>query len=185
MNLYKLIILAIILITFSSWSTRLVKTSKYKSTHKSKKKIDKKQNHTQKHSSNTSELNRLYGFYEMWRGTSYKLGGLSVSGVDCSGFIQNAFKSVYNLKIPRTTKEQLYFGKKISKYQLRTGDVVFFKTAYNTRHVGIYLENNTFMHASTSKGVTISSLNNDYWRNHYYMSRRFVKGTRVFRGTLK
>ena len=155
----------------------MAKTSKHKSTihHKSKKQSPKKAVHTKKHSSNSLELNRLYGFYEIWRGTSYKLGGLSVSGVDCSGFIQNAFKSVYNLKIPRTTKEQMYFGKKISKYQLSTGDVVFFKTGYNTRHVGIYLEKNTFMHASTSKGVTISSLSNDYWKNKYYMSRKFVK----------
>ena len=92
------------------------------------------------------------------KGVRYKYGGNSKNGIDCSAFIQRAYNTSYNIKIPRTTKYQSKIGREIRKNQLKTGDLVFFKTGYNTRHVGIYTNNGKFMHASTKKGVIISTL---------------------------
>jgi len=120
----------------------------------------------------SSDLNRLYTQYRAWKGTPYQYGGLSLKGVDCSGFVLNAYKEVYGLRLPRSTKDQVKKGRLVYRYELRTGDLLFFKTGWNVRHVGIYLENGKFMHASDSKGVTIASINNPYWKKHYWQTRR-------------
>ena len=116
--------------------------------------------------------NKLFKFYSQWKGVKYKYGGTSKKGIDCSAFIQKAYNTTYNIKIPRTTKYQSRIGREISKNQLQTGDLVFFKTGYNTRHVGIYTNNGKFMHASTKKGVIISTLENVYYKKHYWKSVR-------------
>jgi len=107
-----------------------------------------------------------------WKGTPYKLGGLNKKGIDCSGFIFVTFKSTLGLAIPRSTELQAKEGIEVSKDQLRTGDLIFFKTGLFVRHVGVYLGDSTFLHASKSVGVTISSLKNDYWSSHYWVSKR-------------
>jgi probable lipoprotein NlpC len=114
----------------------------------------------------------LYDHYYEWRGVRYKLGGLSKQGIDCSGFVYVAYKSKLGINLPRTTKLQSELGKKVSKKDLKTGDLVFFKTGKITRHVGIYLEENMFLHASASKGVMISRLDNVYWKSNYWKSIR-------------
>lgn len=116
--------------------------------------------------------NKLFKFYSQWKGVRYKYGGNSKNGIDCSAFIQKAYNASYNIKIPRTTKYQSRIGREITKSQLKTGDLVFFKTGYNTRHVGIYINNGKFMHASTKKGVIISKLENVYYKKHYWKSVR-------------
>ena len=120
----------------------------------------------------TSNLDKLYSQYHAWKGTPYKYGGLSLKGVDCSGFVLSAYKNVYKIRLPRSTKDQVKKGRLVYKYELQTGDLLFFKTGWNVRHVGIYLENGKFMHASDSKGVCISSVNNPYWKEHYWQTRR-------------
>jgi len=115
---------------------------------------------------------KLMSQYYEWKGTPYKLGGLSKRGVDCSGFVQITFKNQFSKILPRTTQLQAGVGTKISKSQLRPGDLVFFQTSYNVRHVGIALGNSEFLHASTSKGVMISNLSNPYWRKVYRFSVR-------------
>ncbi|MGA1933528.1 NlpC/P60 family protein [Arcobacter sp. YIC-464] len=117
---------------------------------------------------------QLKEFYQQWRGVRYKWGGNSKRGIDCSAFVQKAYKNSFNLKLPRTTKSQHKVGKYIEKTSLRLGDLVFFKTGWDSRHVGIYLDNGRFMHASTKKGVIISSLNNSYYKKHYWKAKRVL-----------
>lgn len=123
---------------------------------------------------NSSNNNKLYSFYKEWRGVKYRYGGESKRGVDCSSLIQKAYKQSYNIALPRTTKQQAKVGKQIKKSQLKTGDLIFFKTGKKSRHVGIYMKNGKFFHASTKKGVTISRLDNIYFSRHYWKSVRVL-----------
>lgn len=119
--------------------------------------------------------NRLQQHFQQWQGTPYQYGGRTLKGVDCSAYVQNAYKSALGYRLPRTTRTQIKKGKKVSKSQLQVGDVVFFKIAKNSLHNGIYLGNGQFVHASSSKGVTVSELSNPYWRKTYLMARRVVQ----------
>ena len=115
----------------------------------------------------------LYDFYSQWEGVKYKLGGESKGGIDCSAFIRKAFEEKFALEMPRTTLLQSEVGKEISKNELEVGDLVFFHTG-KTKHVGIYIENGKFMHASTKIGVTISDLNNHYFSKNYWKAQRII-----------
>lgn len=155
----------LIVLIFQGCSTR-----KTHSTYKkpSAKPAYKKKSNTTK----SASLKDLYQFYNVWKGTPYVYGGASRKGADCSGFVMRGYRDVYHLNIARSTSKQVKQGRYINKSELRTGDLVFFKTGWNSRHVGIYLENSNFMHASTSRGVSIASLHNPYWRQAYWQSRR-------------
>ncbi len=115
---------------------------------------------------------RILAQHRRWQGTRYRLGGLSQGGIDCSELVYTTFREQFGLSLPRTTQEQVNVGRKVSRSRLRPGDLVFFKTGYRSRHVGIYIEGNRFLHASTSRGVTVSSLDNPYWHQHYWQARR-------------
>ncbi|EHM45700.1 NlpC/P60 family protein [Yokenella regensburgei ATCC 43003] len=95
-------------------------------------------------------------------------------GVDCSGFVLMTFRDKFELQLPRETKQQANIGTRIDKDDLLPGDLVFFKTGSgaNGLHVGIYDTDNMFIHASTSQGVTRSSLDNVYWRKNFWQARR-------------
>lgn len=110
----------------------------------------------------------------LWRGTPYQLGGNSRTGIDCSAFVQRTFTERFAINLPRSTVAQTAVGHKIKKSQLQPGDLVFFKTNWggNNLHVGIYSGNQQFVHASTSQGVITSSLENPYWKKHFYQARR-------------
>ncbi|AQS40683.1 NlpC/P60 family protein [Shewanella psychrophila] len=114
---------------------------------------------------------RLMAFHSEWKGTPYRYGGMSKHGVDCSALVYLAYKDILGKKLPRTTADQKNLGSKVSKGNLKIGDLVFFKTGWSTRHVGIYLGHSKFLHASTSQGVMISTLNNSYWKRKYWLSR--------------
>ena len=116
----------------------------------------------------------LHGVYDSWAGTPYRYGGESKHGVDCSSFVQQTLDQVESFELPRTTVQQARIGLSVPKADLRTGDLVFFKTGHLSRHVGIYMGQGRFMHASSSAGVTISRLDNVYWRHHYWQSRRVL-----------
>ncbi|AKM47833.1 MULTISPECIES: C40 family peptidase [Edwardsiella] len=109
-----------------------------------------------------------------WHGAPYRYGGMERSGVDCSGFVYRTFRDRFAIQLPRTTQEQTALGTRVSRDDLLPGDLVFFRTGRgdNGLHVGIYDTNDTFIHASTSQGVTRSSLGNVYWRNVYWQARR-------------
>lgn len=114
----------------------------------------------------------LHDQARQWRGVPYQWGGLSEDGVDCSGLVYLTFASRLGVDVPRTTAALAHQGRRIPRSQLRPGDLVFFKTGRYQRHVGIYMGQGRFLHASTSDGVRISSLNNVYWRTRFWEARR-------------
>jgi cell wall-associated NlpC family hydrolase len=116
---------------------------------------------------------QLMAFHHEWEGVPYRYGGMSKQGVDCSAFVYLVYKDIWGTSLPRTTEDQSNLGKAVTKGNLKTGDLVFFKTEWSTRHVGIYLSDNRFLHASTSQGVMISRLDNSYWKQKYWQSRRW------------
>lgn len=105
-----------------------------------------------------------------WFGTPYCLGGTSKGCVDCSYFTLDVMSHIYNTTLKRTAAEQYEQSRKISWDELKEGDLIFFKAdgRRNISHVGIYLTNNKFVHASTSQGVTISNLSDTYWQKRLY-----------------
>jgi lipoprotein Spr len=114
----------------------------------------------------------LFGFIDDWFGTRYRLGGTTKKGIDCSALTGALLLAVYGFSVPRTARQQYNVTDHIEKEDLKEGDLVFFNTHGGVSHVGVYLENNYFLHASTH-GVTISSLDDSYY------SRRFICGGRV------
>lgn len=116
----------------------------------------------------------LFEEVDDWYGTPYSYGGNSKNGIDCSAFSRTLLSDVFNLSIPRTAQEQYDYCKHIKKNQLEQGDLVFFHTSGGSRitHVGIYLDNGKFVHASTSSGVMISDLDDYYWRRTYRAAGR-------------
>jgi len=127
------------------------------------------------HVETSSVVSALKSQYSQWRGVPYHVGGQSKRGVDCSGFVQLTFRDRFHMTIPRTTRKLSSYGKKVRRSHLQPGDLVFFKTGLRKRHVGIYVEKGTFLHASTSRGVMLSSLNDGYWDDHYWQARRVMK----------
>ena len=123
---------------------------------------------------NLDVKSRLMDQYASWKGVRYRLGGSTRKGIDCSAFVQRTFREQFGLELPRSTSEQQDSGKSISRSQLRTGDLVLFRAGSTGRHVGIYIGNNQFVHASTSSGVTISSMDEPYWKKRYNEARRVL-----------
>lgn len=110
----------------------------------------------------------LYQFIDEWTGTPYRYGGTSKSGTDCSGFVGSLYRDVYGKSIPRTTGEISKKANKVSTSSLREGDIVFFDiNGKKSSHIGVYLQNQHFVHASSSKGVIISDLQNPYYKKAF------------------
>jgi len=102
----------------------------------------------------------LYRFITDWSGVKYRLGGLDKSGVDCSGFAYLLQKDIYGNSLPRRSRDQAETVKEKRVGQLTEGDLIFFSFAGGAvDHVGIYLNGNYFVHASTSRGVVVDDLN--------------------------
>ena len=128
-----------------------------------------------KHDPAPSEIQKqLEAEYQRWQGTPHRMGGNGRSGVDCSGFVKAVYKNIFEMNLPRTTKSQVRLGRPVKKSELQAGDLVFFKPPSYPRHVGIYLSNSEFIHASKSKGVTISRINPYYWGNYFWTARRLL-----------
>lgn len=110
----------------------------------------------------------LYSFIEEWYGTPYRFGGTSKAGIDCSAFVRQLYDDVYNLGLLRTSIEQFATSLFINKEELKEGDLVFFKIhSKRISHVGVYLSEGKFVHASVSQGVVISDLADKYWIRYY------------------
>lgn len=110
----------------------------------------------------------LFAFVEDWKGVPYKYGGTSKSGVDCSGFVGILYQEVYNRNVPRTTGQLSTTSASVSQTKLSEGDLVFFDiNGKKNAHVGVYLRNGEFVHASSSKGVVVSSLQNPYYKEAF------------------
>src|SRR6478609_9534895 len=115
------------------------------------------------------ELNnqKLIDFLETWYGTPYRYGGTTLEGVDCSAFAGHMMQDVFGYSLPRSSKEQYAACKKVNDKKMEFGDLVFFSTKGRISHVGVYLGNNKFVHASTSSGVMISDLGEDYFKRRW------------------
>ena len=112
-----------------------------------------------------------------WMGAPYLYGGNSIEGVDCSGFVQQIYLQVFNTKLMRTTAGLYGTGTFVRESWMACGDLVFFKNirGRGVDHVGIYIGNNRFIHASSSRGVVISDLTSDYYLKHFVSARRYVE----------
>lgn len=118
-------------------------------------------------------LNRLRTAEEIWGGTPYEFGGTSRYGIDCSAFVQRVFAEDFGVAISRSTETQVREGREVRRSELQPGDLVFFRTGRRQRHVGIYLREGEFLHASTSRGVTTDRLDGYYDRT-YWTARRVL-----------
>ncbi|NNF03031.1 MAG: hypothetical protein HKN17_01085 [Rhodothermales bacterium] len=114
---------------------------------------------------------------EDWLGVPHVYGGMSRSGVDCSGFVLRIYSDLLNIDLPRTTDQQKREGRSVMRTSLRAGDLVFFKPDPKTRHVGIMLNSTEFVHASGSRGVMISGIDESYWQHRYWLARRILPGS--------
>jgi cell wall-associated NlpC family hydrolase len=109
-------------------------------------------------------------------GVSYKLGGNDENGIDCSAYTMMVYKNSIGKPLPRSAAEQFKLGFPVEPQDLKFGDLVFFDTTGEPgSHVGIYLGDNLFAHASVSLGVTISSLESTYYKNRYNGARRIIE----------
>ena len=115
----------------------------------------------------------LLSFIDDWFGTRYKYGGSTKRGIDCSALTGSLLMAVYGFAIPRTARQQYDASEKIKREDLKEGDLVFFNTTGGVSHVGLYLDNDYFVHASSSQGVTITSLNDPYF------AKRFIGAGRI------
>ena len=125
---------------------------------------------------NTDKDIPLYAEVSVWLGVPYRYGGMNRRGVDCSGLVNQIYKTVYKKTVARSTTDLDKSTKKISKKNLKAGDLVFFATTSNRKkisHVGIFLKDGYFAHASSSRGVIVSHLDESYYR------RTWKKGGKI------
>nr|WP_321409626.1 NlpC/P60 family protein [uncultured Carboxylicivirga sp.] len=124
-----------------------------------------------KPSINSNNLNKEV---KNWVGTPYRYGGTNKSGIDCSGLTTQIYKSVFNISLPRSSKDQYSQSNKIAKAKIKPGDLVFFKINKTVvSHVGIYLGDGNFIHASTSRGVVINNLSELYYKKYFIGGGRY------------
>ncbi|HVM90253.1 MAG TPA: C40 family peptidase [Puia sp.] len=121
---------------------------------------------------------KLLEFMEDWYGTKYHFGGVAKDGIDCSAFVSTLMSGVYGISnLPRMSRDQYAATVRVSKKDLKEGDLVFFHTYGRKRkavtHVGVYLRNNKFIHASVS-GVMISDMGEGYYSTHFVGAGRIV-----------
>lgn len=113
---------------------------------------------------------KLFGFIEEWWGAPYRMGGNSKDGIDCSNFVNTLMAAVFQINLVGNSLQLFHQVKRLGKKgELQLGDLVFFAINRHRRisHVGIYLENDRFVHASSSSGVMISDLKEPYWTKYY------------------
>ena len=109
-----------------------------------------------------------------WLGTPYLFGGTSRRAIDCSAFVRQMYRSIADIMLPRTAHEQYNTGAKVKREDLEFGDLIFFHTREEVyvSHVGLYLGDNLFAHASSRYGVTVSSLESKYYNDRFIGGRR-------------
>ncbi len=112
---------------------------------------------------------RLYKFIDEWMGVRHQIGGQDKNGIDCSGFSRKLYGEIFGVELIHSSSEQYDNSEHLKSIaQAKEGDLVFFRTSgKHVSHVGVYLMNDYFVHASTSQGVIISNLKEEYWQKHY------------------
>ncbi len=120
-----------------------------------------------------SEDKKIIEKIASWLGVPYKYGGCSKEGTDCSCFVYAFYKDVFGITLPRKSEDMQQQSKHIEKKDLQQGDLVFLRIAgEKVSHVGIYISKGHFVHATTSKGVMINSLDENYYKKYYYTAGR-------------
>ena len=120
-----------------------------------------------------AETRRLLEEARRWMGTSYRYGGSTRSGVDCSGLTSQIFVNALQIKLPRSSAQQSEYCRRIDRSELMEGDLVFFRTgSKGVSHVGMYVGDGRIIHSSTSRGVIVSSLDESCYRRTYHSSGR-------------
>jgi len=119
---------------------------------------------------------KLYKFIYEWIGTPYRFGGNTKKGIDCSAFTKAIYDKVFNTSILRNSRDIFSMVDPLSKDELKEGDLVFFKIkSRSISHIGVYLGDNRFAHASSSRGVVISNLNDPYYSRYFYKGGRILE----------
>lgn len=173
-----IVIILIGLTTACSSSRRFARDPIYdagKNTTQKKHKNDSKKTTAGNTKKLDASTRQLIDEAEGWLGTRYIYGGHSKSGTDCSGFVMEVYRNAANIKLPRTTVEQRNFCRNINFDKLDAGDLVFFtsrKGKGKVSHVGIYIGDGKMIHASSSRGVIISRLDEKYYVTNYHSSGR-------------
>ncbi|GAB2703498.1 hypothetical protein GCM10027037_31650 [Mucilaginibacter koreensis] len=122
---------------------------------------------------------KLFQFVYDWIGTPYHLGGDTKRGIDCSGFAYQLYNKVFNTSIGNNSRNIFSMSTPVDKDELKEGDLVFFKIHSRAiTHVGVYIGNGKFAHASSSKGVMISYLADPYWTRYYYKGGRLLSDSK-------
>jgi cell wall-associated NlpC family hydrolase len=124
----------------------------------------------------TSEAEaRLLSAASEWLGTPYRFGGTTKRGVDCSALVRAVYAGAFGLGLSRSTRTQVREGRPVGKHELRSGDLVFFRTGPNQRHVGIYLDGDRLLHASSSQNrVLVDDLGREHFQRTYWTARRLL-----------
>jgi murein DD-endopeptidase / murein LD-carboxypeptidase len=139
------------------------------------KKIEKKYASLLSVSENEITNLQLYSFIDEWYGVPYKYGGKNKSGIDCSNFTSTLYKNIYNTSVSGSSSSIFTKCKVIPIKDLKEGDLLFFKIEKNEiSHIGVYLKNNKFVHATTKKGVMIDDLNEAYYKKYFYKAGRLT-----------
>ncbi len=159
----------------------------YGGTMSSKKKKSKNKHHDNNNKKNnsshipdvgmTADARKVLEEAYAWLGTPYRLGGETRNGVDCSGLTCMAYKEATGIKLPRSSREQADFCHRVRRSELRPGDLVFFSSRRGgdrINHVAIYVGDNSIIHATSSQGVVVSNLDEDYWKSHFYSCGRVL-----------
>lgn len=118
---------------------------------------------------------RLMRFYQHWQGVRYRYGGEDRRGVDCSGLVYRFYRDRFGMDVPRSTQLLAGMSHRLRPNKLAPGDILIFRIEGKGRHVGIYVADGTFIHASKSKGVMKSSLANSYWASRYHKAARIIE----------
>ena len=136
------------------------------------KKSDKTAKKTTKPAAKPTNLEK---YAKEWLGAKYVYGAASKRKTDCSGYVMQVYKGFYGISLDHSAQHIYDDGRgySIKRKKLQEGDIVFFGNFWKISHVGIYLKGNRFIHASTSKGVVITPMDDNYWASKYKVARRF------------
>lgn len=161
----------------NSDTTKVAANATAKATEKKTEKavVPKTTNTAKKQTKTAAKPTNLEKYAKEWLGAKYVYGAASKKKTDCSGYVMQVYKGFYGISLDHNA-QRIYDdgrGYSIKRKKLQEGDLVFFGNFWKISHVGIYLKGNRFIHASTSKGVVITSMDDNYWASKYKGARRF------------